>query len=423
MMDPMTMGTGPPLSPTSAAATVCPPGTEHTGRWSKEEHERFLTALRKYGKAWVVVAAMVKTRTAVQTRTHAQKYFQKLEKLQTTTASGSGSNDEDGSNDDENVKVTKTPKRRKLSSQSEHRYSSYDYDDEAGGASGGSGGGHLDLRPSRGGGYPVRGSPSSNSSFDGKRNYDRLQNVTPTDLEAGELLSFMKRSIPPSCDMEGSESPPFGPLSNHGQAPPPPPPLPSLSAVGLLPDHQSQSHSGSNSYYYPSAPPSYAYSGGHAAQRSPSHYQLTQEEVSQTQAQAHSGYQSHDGYSNMIDGRDQGPAKSLTGHDRPMPLNPLPPPYHRYHNQTPPGHQGQDYALTKVEDPALRPYYHNDAASAVHLNEDFYQQHHQQQPRQQEQQVLGRKFEPQELAPDQELSQCMHLHEVVGQGSSASVVG
>jgi SHAQKYF class myb-like DNA-binding protein len=55
-------------------------GHEHTGRWTKEEHEAFLSALQTYGKEWKKVAAKVKTRTVVQTRTHAQKYFQKLQK-------------------------------------------------------------------------------------------------------------------------------------------------------------------------------------------------------------------------------------------------------------------------------------------------------------------------------------------------------
>ena len=67
---------------------MCTPGTEHTGRWTKLEHETFLKALRKYGKEWKKVAAMVKTRTVVQTRTHAQKYFQKLQKLQSSGEEG-----------------------------------------------------------------------------------------------------------------------------------------------------------------------------------------------------------------------------------------------------------------------------------------------------------------------------------------------
>jgi len=55
-------------------------GQEHTGRWTKEEHEAFLSGLQTYGKEWKKVAARVKTRTVVQTRTHAQKYILKLQK-------------------------------------------------------------------------------------------------------------------------------------------------------------------------------------------------------------------------------------------------------------------------------------------------------------------------------------------------------
>ena len=65
--------------------------TEHTGRWTKEEHEAFLAALQKYGKEWKKVAGKVKTRTVVQTRTHAQKYFQKLQKSIEHKGGGIGS--------------------------------------------------------------------------------------------------------------------------------------------------------------------------------------------------------------------------------------------------------------------------------------------------------------------------------------------
>lgn len=60
---------------------IVAPGAEATGRWTKEEHDRFLEGLRKHGKEWKKVAAHVATRTVVQTRTHAQKYFQKLHKV------------------------------------------------------------------------------------------------------------------------------------------------------------------------------------------------------------------------------------------------------------------------------------------------------------------------------------------------------
>jgi len=70
-----------PGNPNSPLGKVVESGHEHTGRWTKEEHEAFLSALQLYGKEWKKVAARVKTRTVVQTRTHAQKYFQKLQKV------------------------------------------------------------------------------------------------------------------------------------------------------------------------------------------------------------------------------------------------------------------------------------------------------------------------------------------------------
>ncbi len=74
----------PPLSATNQyippGGRVVESGQEQTGRWTREEHEAFLTGLQLYGKEWKKVAAGVKTRTVVQTRTHAQKYFQKMTK-------------------------------------------------------------------------------------------------------------------------------------------------------------------------------------------------------------------------------------------------------------------------------------------------------------------------------------------------------
>eukprot|EP01041_Mallomonas_annulata_P002244 gene2244-4363_t len=48
------------------------------GRWSDSEHELFLRGLKIYNKNWKKLASLIKTRTAVQIRTHAQKYFGKL---------------------------------------------------------------------------------------------------------------------------------------------------------------------------------------------------------------------------------------------------------------------------------------------------------------------------------------------------------
>jgi SHAQKYF class myb-like DNA-binding protein len=76
----LSSGGGRHSTGTAIPARVVETGHEHTGRWTKEEHESFLSALKNYGKEWKKVAAKVKTRTVVQTRTHAQKYFQKLSK-------------------------------------------------------------------------------------------------------------------------------------------------------------------------------------------------------------------------------------------------------------------------------------------------------------------------------------------------------
>ena len=72
--------------PSTPLGKVVESGQEHTGRWTREEHDAFLTGIRMYGKEWKKVAAKVKTRTVVQTRTHAQKYFQKLQKARTGTS-------------------------------------------------------------------------------------------------------------------------------------------------------------------------------------------------------------------------------------------------------------------------------------------------------------------------------------------------
>lgn len=62
---------------------------ENTGRWTQEEHERFIQGLELYGKKWTKVAEVVRTRTTVQVRSHAQKYFQKVVKGKEAGAAGS----------------------------------------------------------------------------------------------------------------------------------------------------------------------------------------------------------------------------------------------------------------------------------------------------------------------------------------------
>lgn len=53
------------------------------GHWTDEEHEFFLECWAKYGKSWKKISEVMKTRTNEQIRTHAQKYFAKLDQLRT----------------------------------------------------------------------------------------------------------------------------------------------------------------------------------------------------------------------------------------------------------------------------------------------------------------------------------------------------
>lgn len=49
--------------------------------WTPDEHQRFLDALKLYERDWKKIEGFVQSKTVIQIRSHAQKYFLKMQKL------------------------------------------------------------------------------------------------------------------------------------------------------------------------------------------------------------------------------------------------------------------------------------------------------------------------------------------------------
>lgn len=58
------------------------------GRWSPREHAQFVQGYKRHGRQWKLLAEVITTRTVLQIRTHAQKYFNKLHRNQQKDPNG-----------------------------------------------------------------------------------------------------------------------------------------------------------------------------------------------------------------------------------------------------------------------------------------------------------------------------------------------
>ena len=52
----------------------------NNGRWSDEEHKKFIEGILEHGNEWKKVQKIIKTRSSTQARSHAQKFFLRIKK-------------------------------------------------------------------------------------------------------------------------------------------------------------------------------------------------------------------------------------------------------------------------------------------------------------------------------------------------------
>ncbi|XP_047312049.1 protein REVEILLE 2-like [Impatiens glandulifera] len=63
--------------------------TKQREKWTEDEHKKFIEALKLYGRAWRRIEGYVGTKTAVQIRSHAQKFISKVVRESCSSEAGS----------------------------------------------------------------------------------------------------------------------------------------------------------------------------------------------------------------------------------------------------------------------------------------------------------------------------------------------
>ncbi|KAL7524721.1 hypothetical protein ACHAXR_000687, partial [Thalassiosira sp. AJA248-18] len=95
-------------------ATTVSTASMKTGVWTAEEHRLFLQGHEQYGKDWIKIATIVKSRTNKQIRTHGETYFQKLAKDDPTAYAAAMTAEEEKKRKRAEAKKKRAEEKKKL---------------------------------------------------------------------------------------------------------------------------------------------------------------------------------------------------------------------------------------------------------------------------------------------------------------------